>query len=234
VYLLLRGGVRALLFSAVPNILATLLVWVWLTHGSNVHELFALVTEPFAVSQTGYFPSGGDPNLMDVMQLAFLRSYAPNTFFPNRMIPAWVTVITLGTGLAICVAVLYAAIRGRGGRDVPWHAALLGVASFSLFKHHSYDSVVLLFPLCYALARWRRTAAKVAIAATAYDWYGQRALDQIFWIHFPTLWRFLFIFAFAVLMVLLAAIYRLGSTTGEQEPAREAARAAEPAGVARG
>lgn len=204
-YLLLRRGVRAAAWSLVPLIAATLLVWGWLPGPHTMHGLTTVFVEPIVVAQTGYFPSGGDPNLMDVLQATLFHHYAPGSFLPAIMLPTWLNLLTLACALGVCAGVLYFAVRRTRGSSVEWQMALLGTASFGLFKHHSYDAVVLLFPLCYALRLWRHALAWVAIGAVAYVWYLQRVLEMM-----RLMWRFLFFAEFGVLMVLLFATYRLG------------------------
>ena len=198
-YLLFRGGIRAVLLSAVPSAIATTLIWLWLTRGRDPSELLRLVAEPFAVSRTGYFPNGGDPNLMDVIQAKVLHIN-----LQNPVVPLGVTAITLGAALLVCFTLLYYAVRRHPQSSGQWQMALLATASVGLFKHHFYDTVVLLFPLCHALRLWRSRHAQVALAAIAYLWYLQRAIDATH-IALPNL----FVFQFAVLMLLLTMTYQL-------------------------
>jgi hypothetical protein len=210
-YLLLEGGVRAVIFSLLPSAVATVLVWLWITHGRDPHELISILTGPFAVAKYGYFPSGGDPNLMDVLQAPLSRSYQAGTFMSNIPLPTWVNATTLASALAICFAVIFVAHR-RAPRAIGWHVALIATMSVTLFKHHPYDGVVLTIPLCYALHHWRRTAGKAAVFGVAYAWYLQKGVEYITWWHFHPLWKYTFFVEFAALILLLCATWRLGAT----------------------
>lgn len=222
-YLLLEGGLRAVLFSLLPSAAATVVVWLWITHGHNPHQFVSILTGPFAVARYGYFPSGGDPNLMDVIQAPLSRSYQAGTFMTNIPLPGWVNVIMLGTALAVCVAVLYSAHR-RAPRAYDWHVALMATASVCLFKHHPYDGVVLAIPLCYALREWRRPAAKAALFGIAYTWYLQKAMEYATWNLYHPAWRYTFFVEFAAIALALGATYRLGAPqiTGSLEMAEMA------------
>jgi hypothetical protein len=83
--------------------------------------------------------------------------------------------------------------------------ALLGLASFALFRHHSYDAVTLLFPLCYAFERWQSSQSKWAIAIIAYCWYGERLLDSV-----DPYSKVLPKVEFLLLIVAMALVYRIG------------------------
>jgi hypothetical protein len=212
-YLLFKGGVRAVVMSALPSVAATVLIWLWLTHGRNPHELASLITEPFAVSRIGYFPNGGEANLMDVLQIPFVHVWQGNSYLPAIMVSNKVNAFLLASALLICSAVFYFAIRRHPESSVQWQMALLATASFGLFKHHSYDSVVLIFPLCHALRLWRNRRAQVAIGAIVYMWYLERLVEAANLV-FPTL----FIFEFLVLMLLLAMTYQLRTFEVAVEP----------------
>ena len=227
IYLLLHGGVRALFFSALPSAAATLLLWLWLTRGTDLHELGGIITGPFAVSKTGYFPSGGDPNLMDVLQTPLFRSYQPGTFLTSRPLPAWVAGLTFGIALILCFAILFLASRRHPHNAPGWHVALMAMASIVLFKHHPYDAVVLLIPLAYSLQHWRRPAARVAILGIAYSWYIQKGVEFAL-AHHPATWKYLFFIEFAALAIALCAVYRIGAVeenTPLPHPAIEPAHA---------
>ena len=212
IYLLLRGGLRAILFSALPSAAATLLIWLWLTHGTNLRALVSVITGPLAVSKTGYFPSGGDPNLMDVLQVPLFPSFQPGTFLANRPVPGWVAGLTFAIAAVLCFAILYLATRQRDDRDaVGWHVALMAISSVVLFKHHPYDAVVLLIPFAYSLQHWKRAAGKLALLGIAYSWYFQKAVEFVLR-HDPRTWKYLFFVEFAALAFALGAIYRIGAT----------------------
>jgi hypothetical protein len=91
--------------------------------------------------------------------------------------------------------------------------ALMATMSFSLFKHHAYDAIVLLFPLCYALRFWRDPGARIVLLVIGYLWYAQRLLDAVR-IDPPGL----FVFQFVLLMGSLAATFRLRRCEKEIEP----------------
>lgn len=186
-YLWLRDGLRAVLWSAVPAAVGTLLVWLWLTGGHGVAKIAWLVVAPLKLSRIGYFPAGGGSNLMDVLEVPMYMAGMQRTLIDG---------ITLLVALAVCFAVLRRAMRGASRDAVHCHLALLGVLSFSLFKHHTYDSVVLLFPLCYLLRMRHDAKARVGLGLLAFVWYAERAVDQLL----PRLRDWMFIPLFAMLM----------------------------------
>lgn len=67
-YLWLKNGFRALLWSAIPALAGLIVVWLWMTHGHSLHQLVVFAFEPLKVAQHGYFPIGEDPNLMDQIE----------------------------------------------------------------------------------------------------------------------------------------------------------------------
>ena len=177
-YLLLRDGFRrglpALLWSLLPAVTATLLVWLWITGGHDLHHLFALFTEPLAVTRVGYQPTG-DPGQTFMDLFEFLLGGGP-------VATPRLTLISLLVAFAITTAVLLPAARKPFATDhhtdrTGWLAALMATMSFVLYKHHPYDEVVLLFPFCYALRHWRRRASLAAIFLIGYCWYVQPLVD---------------------------------------------------------
>ncbi|WP_162539413.1 glycosyltransferase family 87 protein [Granulicella sp. WH15] len=202
-YLLLRGGVRAVLMSAIPSIAATLAVWLWLTGGRDPHEIVKLILEPLQVSQTGYTVSGGAANLMDVLEKVLRLFQTPKPFL---------TPITFAVAFFICLAVLYCAIKRNPGSSVQWQMALMATMSFCLFKHHSYDAGVLLLPFCYALRLRHHLSAQIILLILINSWYLQRILDaahiivpQADAVHC------------ALLLLALGFLYRLRTAEGEIE-----------------
>jgi hypothetical protein len=171
IYLWLRSGFRAVLVSLLPTAAGLLLVWLWLTGGHDLHTLGWLTIAPLKLAKTGYFPSGGGANLMDVLEFPIYRF--------TTISRSIVDPITLTIALAICFAVLSRVIRGRTPASIQCHMALLGVLSFGLFKHHTYDSAVLLFPICYLLRLRHHRTAQFALAMLAYIWYVERLVDKI-------------------------------------------------------
>ena len=199
-YLLLRSGKRAALCSLIPAVAAIVFVWVWLTGAHHPAGLLSLAAEPFQVARTGFTPLAGDQNLMYLVQTLFhLDSSASSQ------------TVELAAALSILLPVSYLSFYVHRRRSVAWHLAILATLSYALIKHHSYDGVVLIFPLCYALRRWQVAGARVAMASLAYLFYGQRALEGA---HLHPQWSFLV--EFAMLMVILAAVYTLREQT---EPA---------------
>jgi hypothetical protein len=203
-YLFIRRGLRAVAWSAVPSILATITLWLWLGGIGHPGYLLRLVREPFTVSRIGYYPSGSDMNLMDVLESLLNHLHTPE---------AIVKAVTLGAAVLICAIVLYLAIHRHRFGSTQWQMALMATMSFCLFKHHSYDSVVLLLPLCYTLRLWRDTRAQIAILLIGYLWYFQRLVDATH-IALPGF----FVAQFAMLMVVLLMVYRLRPVEERTEP----------------
>jgi hypothetical protein len=185
---------RAILFSALPCAAATLLAWLWITGVHSFGSLVRLIEEPFAVSRTGYFPSGVDSNLMDVFETVLVRLHAPQ---------AIVNPVTFLTALLLCLAVLYVAMRRRAS-SAQWQVALMALMSFCLFKHHTYDGVVLLLPFCYALRLMQDASARVVIVLLAFVWYIERIIEFV-----TGHLEYLYIVTWFVLMTVLLLVWKL-------------------------
>ena len=210
-FVLFRWGVRAALWTVVPALVALGLVWLWLTGGHNPHALVRIALEPLAVAKHGFIPDFGDPNLMNVAEIGLRR-------LPENVMNG----IELALALAVCVPLSWVAFRRHRNASLGWHMALLATMSYGLFKHHTYDGVVLLFPLCYGLSRWRERAGRWIVGLIAYLFYFERLLEAVhlhrWWFCVPD---------FAVLMGVLVLTYRLRAA----EPREESSRAMELRGV---
>lgn len=162
-FLLFRIGFAAALLSIVPALGALLFTYVWVG-GSLLHPvgLIHLLIEPLKVAQTGYFGSPG-PNLMGAIEVA-LRG-AP-------LGALTVTGLVYGVPLVISAMLVYLVARRKSRMGWDLQIALLAVISVALFKHHPYDSVVLLFPAAYSLKNIGTVAARWSLGAIAYLWYG--------------------------------------------------------------
>ena len=203
-YLLLRrSGIRSVLMSLVPSLLATTMIWLWLTRGRDPREFLRLLAEPFQVSRTGYYPSGSDCNLMDVLQAGLLALHTPG---------AVVQVATLLTAVGVCAAVLYVAIHRHEESSVQWQMALMATLSFGLFRHHFYDAVVLLLPFCHAVRLRHDVRAKVVLGLIGFLWYAERLVD----LFSPSQW--IFVPQFAMLMGIVVMTYRLRTVEERVEP----------------
>ena len=201
-YLFFRGGLRSVLLSALPSVLATALIWLWL--GGPYISIAHLIAEPVLVSRTGYFPSALGSNWMDVLELPLALLHTPESL---------VKIIALGSALLLCTLVLYFAIKRHPGSSIQWQLALLATLSFGLFKHHPYDAVVLLFPFCYALHLHRAARAKAVLLLISFIWYAQRILDAATGNHVR-----IYVLHFAVLMVVLVMTYQLKAFEQQTEP----------------
>jgi hypothetical protein len=192
-FVLFRWGIRAALFTLVPAMMALVLVWFWLGH--DPRTILTLATEPLAVAKHGFTPDWGDPNLMNVSEI-LMRNQPEN--LKNG--------IELALALLVCVPLSFIAFRRHREGSLQWHMALLATMSYRLFKHHSYDAVVLLFPLCYGLSKWRERAGRWVVGLLSYLFYGERVLDAAhlhpWWFCVPD---------FLVLMGVLILTYRLGT-----------------------
>ena len=216
-FLLLRDGFRrgvpALLWSLVPTAAATLLVWFWITGGRDAHHLLALVTEPLAVTRVGYQPTG-DPGQTFMDLFEFLLGGGP-------VATPRLTLFSLLVALSITLAVLLLALHKPHACDeaatadrMGWLAALTATMSFALYKHHPYDEVVFLFPLCYSLRHWRRPAAIATLFLIGYCWYVQPLVDLH--IHFSLAWC---VSRMSILFALILCVYRIAEPAGRDAEA---------------
>ncbi len=192
--LLFRGGVKAVLLSAVPALLAVVAVWLWITGGHDPAAILRLALEPFAVARHGFTAGPADPNLMNLLE-SLLRSRSEDARNSLELLAA----------LSACVAVSYFAFGRNHHKPVQWQIAIMATMSYGLFKHHAYDAVVLLLPLCYALKHRRQPAAQAVLVLIAYLFYLQRGLEAL---HLHALW--MRIPEFLMLMSILGCTYRLG------------------------
>ncbi len=204
-YLLLRNGlrtgVRRLLWTALPALVSTVLVWLWIDQPHDVPHLLRQAVAPLQVAKAGYQPTA-DPGQTMMDLLEFLLG-------GHLVATPRLTAISFAVAIAITAGVLLGALRhlrraglahsadGRG-----WLLALVATMSFVLYKHHPYDEVVFLYPLCYALRRWQRWPAAVVLVLIGYSWFVQRFVDP----HFT--WTFLWAeVRLAMLFVLLGMVY---------------------------
>lgn len=198
----LRTGIRHLLWSLLPSALSTIAIWLWIAGTHNPRTLLTLIFEPLTVAKSGYQPTS-DPGitLMDLGEFALGGNLVAN---PR------LTAITFAVAIALTAAVLLLALRKlrktnptQHSQDaIGWLLALTATMSFTFYKHHAYDEVVFLFPLCYALRHRHRPAAKVALALIGYHWFVQKFLDP--YMHFSWLWTTVRMLSFCAL---LASIY---------------------------
>ena len=210
-FLLFRRGVKAFALSLVPAMAAIGLVWVWITGGRQPMELLRLVIEPLAVSRDGFKADAGDPNLMNVVE-QLLRG-RPQGF---------VNGVEVVVALAVCLCISYFAFRRNPDGDIRWQMSIMAVMSYGLFKHHTYDAVVLLLPMAYAMARWQERSAKVLLGLIGYLFFFERGLQAAHlhaaWFRLPD---------FLVVMSVLALTFRMGAGTVAVEAAVPVKSAAE-------
>jgi hypothetical protein len=201
VYLLMKAGLRRALMSLIPVLVGAVLVCLWLGEWHSPGQILRFAWAPLHVSELGYFPRWGGSNLADMIEPTLVRFHVPFLMLTPTVVSA---------GLVIWIVFFYNCLR-RSPDAVGWHMALLGLASFALFRHHSYDSVTLLFALCFAFQRWRNPQSKVLIAIVAYCWYVQRLLNSVdpYSRVFPKV-------EFALLVLAMALVYRIGP---EPQPA---------------
>jgi hypothetical protein len=196
-YLLMKAGLRRALVSLVPVLVGAALVCLWLGEWHSPGQILQFSLQPLRVADTGYgyFPRWGDSNLMDMIEPTLARLGVSH---------AMLTLISTLAAILVWGVILHYCLR-RSRSAVRWHMALLGLASFALFRHHSYDAVTLLFPLCYAFERWQSSQSKWAIAIIAYCWYGERLLDSV-----DPYSKVLPKVEFLLLIVAMALVYRIG------------------------
>ena len=209
----LRRGLRTVMWSLVPAAVATVLVWLWISGGHDPRHLLALVVEPLAVTRVGYQPTG-DPGQTFMDLFEFLLG-------GNLVATPRLTLMSLLVAVAITLAVLLLAIRkpytnsNTAETDrTGWLTALMATMSFVLYKHHPYDEVVFLFPLCYALRHWRRPAAMAALFLIAYCWYVQPLVDLQ--VHFSLAWC---ASRMSILFALILCVYRIADPPSGAEKA---------------
>jgi hypothetical protein len=192
--LLLRSGLRGFLWSLAPVVLGLGLVWGWLAWGGHSINVAAMAVEPFRVALHGFSPDPADPNLMELVE----------TLLPGRS-EGLISGVGGALALALCGAVGWAAFRLKAEGSLQWQIALAATLSFAVFKHHSYDGVVLLLPGCFGLAHWRERRAQVVLGVLLYLLLLQRGVDAL---HLQPSWSA--IPGFAMLMLVLVLCFQIG------------------------
>lgn len=212
-YLLMKAGLRRALVSLVPVLIGAVLVCLWLGQWHSPAQILHFSVSPLRVADSGYgyFPRWGGSNLMDMIEPPLLHLGVPYSRLQS---------ISLTAAVLLWVVFLYYCLR-RNRSAVRWHMAILGLASYALFRHHSYDGVTLLFPLCYAFERWRVPQSKLVFAIIVYCWYLQRLLNSLdpYSSVLPKV-------EFLLLILAMALVYRIGP---ESQPAVTHASAESPA-----
>jgi hypothetical protein len=215
-YLLFRLGLRKALLSLLPVAAGAGLAWWWLTGGHDLGTLRQIAGEPFAVAKTGFRPGVDDQNLMNIVQ-----SILPGVSGQLGIL------VSLSLACSVCLVISFFAFRVRRDGSVPWQMAVMATMSFALFNHHSYDGVVLLLPLCYALRHWQERRAHWMLGLLGYLFYVQRVLEAA---HLHPAWaKFV---EFGMLMSLLALTYRMRETESALEATPESKPYAWPQEVA--
>ncbi len=213
-YLLFKKGIRALLFSVIFPAVGTAIVWLWLIGGRDVHAIPRLILQPLAVSRIGYLPRGGDMNFMDILDLLLMKV---------GVATARADAIETVLAILACALVFYFGIRRHAAASTQFHLSLLGTASFVFFRHHAYDAVSLLFPLCFALRLRHDRRAKIMLALIAHLFYVQRILEAA-----HLLQGYLYIPSFFVLLGVLYFNYQLRGTSVWPSTTPEASSLATP------
>jgi hypothetical protein len=193
VFLLLRSGVRAFLWSLVPVFAGLGLVWAWLAWGGHPTGLAQLVLEPFRVAMQGFTPDPSDTNLMELVE-SLLRGRSQG----------FVSGVGGALAIAVCTVVGWAAFRPKSEGSAQWQMALVATMSFALFRHHSYDGVVLLLPLGFGLRRWAEWRAKLVVGVLCYLFYVQRIVEAL---HLQTSWAG--VGGFGLLMLVLVLCFQM-------------------------
>ena len=194
-FLLFRFGVKTFILSLVPAIAGVVLVWFWLGGASHPLLLWKIALEPFAAGIHGYTQDTRDPNLMSLMDPVLAES-------PEMLR----NLLEFGAAMAVCVGLAALGFRYKTQGSLQWQLSLLAVADFALFKHHSYDAVVLLFPMCFALRQFWRWEAKGILLLVGYFFYLQKCLEVVHlaedWMRYPE---------FIFLLCILAMTFRLST-----------------------
>ena len=201
-FLFFRRGVKAVLWSLLPAALSLILVWLWITGGHDPVAIFRMAAEPLAVARRGFSAAPDNPNLMNLLEPLLMRFGA-----------AVSAGVELAVATAICAAVSRTAFRDRGADSIPWQMALMATMSYGLFKHHPYDAVVLLLPLCHAVACREQGRAKAVLGLIAYMFYGRKLLEAAHlhpaWVRLPE---------FLGVMAILYLTYRIGPPRERLQP----------------
>lgn len=166
-FLLFRFGFVTALLSLAPALATFLFAFLWLG-GSlrNPAAMLSMLTAPMKVAQTGFFGSAG-PNLMDILEWGLTHLHVA---------PGIVKIAVFTLPLIIAAALLFRKTRPTSGLSLEGQISLMAIISIALFKHHSYDTVVLLFPVAYCLRNLHEHTARWALGLLCYLWYGERLL----------------------------------------------------------
>lgn len=194
-FLLFRYGVKTFILSLAPALAGLVIVWLWLKGASHPLPLWKLAVEPFAAGIHGYTEDLVDPNLMSLMDPLL------------RRLPEIIrNGLEFAVAMALCIGLAVACFRSSMAGSIQWQLSLLAVADFAFFKHHSYDSVILLIPFCLALRHYRRWEGKGILLLIGYFFYLQKGMDVMHltrdWMHYAE---------FIFLLCILAMIFRLSA-----------------------
>jgi hypothetical protein len=199
-----ESWIQALL-SLLPAAISFFLVYFWLG-GSlfSFARMASFLVEPLAVAQKGYVGRPG-PNLMEIIQDGVAGHHPPHWFYTT-------TVYIIPTLLSAAMIFYFALHKARFPTTA--RIAFLALISLALFKHHSYDNALLIFPAALALRYLKLFAAKMVLALLCFSWFMDRLIDQIA----PHL-QYLYLVQFAALVLMGLFLYRMANKLSEmREP----------------
>jgi hypothetical protein len=163
--LLFRSGARTAVLSMAPCAAAVGLIWWWLPGPHRAGGLLRLAVEPFQVARLGFYSFPDEQTLPGILD-SMVPGQTPNA-----------RVLFGAISLAVCAIVAWLAFRRNRAGTEEWRMAMAATMAYALFNHHAYDSVVLLLPGCYALARWREREAQAVLGVVLYVGFAQKLLE---------------------------------------------------------
>ncbi|MBV8115728.1 MAG: hypothetical protein JO300_13380 [Silvibacterium sp.] len=196
-----RGWVQALL-SVLPAAVTFFMAYLWLG-GSlfNVAAMSSFLVEPLIVAQKGYTGDPG-PNLMEIIQASIAGHHPPSWLFATAV---YVVPVAISAWLIFYIS------RQKEVFPSAARIALLALISLAMFKHHSYDNALLIFPAAFALRNIRQHAGKIVLALVCFSWLVDRVVGQ-FTHNLPGL----YLVEFAVLVWIGILLHRIASGRGSE------------------
>jgi len=193
-FLLAEKGWTHALLSLVPASIAFFLAYFWLGGVFSIGKMFFFLIEPLIVAQRGYTGYPG-PNLMEIIQ-RLTAGYHLSGWASAAAV--YVVPIFLAGILIFHIA------RHKANFPFTARVAFLTLISLALFKHHTYDSALLLFPAALALRYLQLFASKMVIALLCFCWFLDRLIDQ-----FAPRLPYMYLVEFAVFVLMGFFLYRI-------------------------
>jgi len=193
-FLLAEKGWMPASISLLPAAVSFFIAYFWLGGGLfSLSGMISFLVEPLRVAQTGY-TGGPGPNLMEIIQASF-AGYHP---------PFWLFVTAVyGIPIVASGVLIFYISRQQMNFSFQARIAFLALISVALFKHHSYDNVLLIFPAALALQNLRLFAAQMVMGFLGFCWFLDRVIDQVA----PHL-HYVYLAQFGVLVLMGVCLYR--------------------------